>query len=81
MTKRFCDMCGKELEKSDGYSFKAVKVGKVYFLHRDVFPYEKKVYDSDEYCWDCFTGFLNCYDEYKKARGRKDNERSDKENL
>lgn len=66
-----CDICGKELEKSDGYSFKAVKIGKTYFLHRGGFPYEKEVYDSDEYCWDCFIDFLHCYDEYKKNKREK----------
>lgn len=71
MTKKFCDMCGKELEKDQGESFKAVKFGKVYFLHRNVFSCEKEVYASDEYCWDCFMDFMHCYDEYKKSKESK----------
>lgn len=61
-------MCGKELEESRGYSLKAVKFGKVYFLQRDVISYEKEVYDTDECCWDCFMEFLHCYDEFRKGK-------------
>lgn len=71
MIKRLCDICGKELEKDQGYSFKTVKFVKIYFLQRNFISYKKETYDTDEYCWDCFMDFMHCYEEYRKNKREK----------
>lgn len=67
MSKRYCDLCGKEIKANEDYA--EVKADIVHnALTHETFKGARNIYNN-ELCADCYIAFYEMYNDLREKKG------------